>query len=208
MKKQRTLAAFALVSLLSGEITMTTTASEVVVSADTSEQRALAEWAVERYETAGLVLPSLNIEFVGPDQIACGGVPARTYFEETPTVKMCWNNEFMLLHELAHVWVEQNVPPTDRDSFTAMRDDVRGWAGTEVPWSERASEHAANIIAWGLQEKPYLISRTYPNDKDSLLEAFEFLTGSEPLHDGGRDMRAVDPASLVDRPRPPLESGR
>jgi hypothetical protein len=204
----RTLAAFLLLSLLSGGIIMTTSDSAIVVSADTPEQRSLAAWALERYERAGLALPSLTIDFAGRDQAACDGSPARTYFDETPMVKMCWNDRFMLLHELGHVWVAQNVPPAEHDAFMQMRDDVSVWTGTAVPWSERGFEHAANVIAWGLLEKPYPISRTYPNDKESLLTAFEFLTGREPLHNGGPAMQTPNLTSFANRSNPPLESGR
>ena len=182
--------------------------SPIVVLAETQEQRSLAEWALERYEMAGLALPPLTIVFAGQDQAACDGPPARTYFGEIPTVKMCWNDRFILLHELGHVWVGQNVAAADHVAFMQMRDDVRVWAGTEVPWSQRASEHAANVIAWGLLENPYPVSRTYPNDRESLLEAFEFLTDREPLHDGGPETPTPDRTSFVGRSNPSRESGR
>ena len=187
---------------------MTNSHSAIVVSADTPEQQSLAEWALQRYEKAGLELPPLTIVFAGRDQTACDGSTARTYFDETPMVKMCWNDRFILLHELAHVWVAENVPPANHAAFMKMRDDVQVWAGTAVPWANRGSEHAANVIAWGLLEKPYPISRTHPNDKVSLHEAFEFLTGGEPLHDGGPDQRTPERVTFVGRSSPPLESGR
>lgn len=187
---------------------MTTSHNAIVISADTSEQRSLAAWALERYERAGLALPPLTIVFAGRDQAACDGSPARTYFDETPMVKMCWNDRFILLHELAHVWVAQNVPPANHVAFMQMRDDVQAWAGIAVPWANRGAEHAANVIAWGLLEKPYPISRTYPNDKEGLLKAFEFLTGRTPLHDGGPDKRTPERATFVGRSSPPLESGQ
>ena len=141
---------------------MTTADSPIVVSADTPEQRSLAEWALERYERAGLALPPLTIVFAGQDRAACDGSPARTYFDETPMVKMCWNDRFMLLHELGHVWVAQNVPPADHVAFMQMRDDVRVWADTAVPWADRGSEHAANVIAILQAEARRVISSNQP----------------------------------------------
>ena len=120
---------------------------------------------------------------------------------------MCWSDAFILLHELAHAWEAHNLPKQRRQPFMALRSDVDSWAGAGVPWHQRGSEHAANVVAWGLLEDPYPISRTYPNDPDSLIEAFRVLTGVAPLHDGGSPIQQLD-RSLYTGSNPPLESGR
>jgi len=78
-----------------------------------------------------------------------------------------------------------SVATSERESFMAMRKDVQLWSGDEVSGAKRGTEHAANVIAWGLSEVPFLVSRTYPNDPQSMIASFEHLTGHAPLHDGG-----------------------
>ena len=171
-------------------------------------QQQMAEWAIDRYAEAGLNLPQLVIRFPGRDLSHCDGAPGRVYLDHDPIeVRMCWNSEFVLLHELAHAWEAHNVPTGNHEPFMDMRDGVLSWASLDVEWSERGREHAANVIAWGLLEDPYPISKTYPNDPDSLLAAFQFLTDTHPLHDGGQPIQELDRSLFRGRGNPPLESG-
>jgi hypothetical protein len=121
---------------------------------------------------------------------------------------MCWNDPFILLHELAHVWEAAQVPTERHQTFMDLRDGVESWAGLDVAWDERGREHAANVIAWGLHENPHPISRTYPNDNISMIDAFTYLTDVEPLHDGGAGIQQPDRSLHQDRHNPSLESGR
>jgi hypothetical protein len=174
------------------------------------EQLAMAEKALGRYQAAGLELPPLVIEFAGRNLGPCDGAPGRTYLDApTAAVEVCWDDLFILLHELAHVWASHNLPSAKHEPFMAMRADAISWASSEVAWAQRGSEHAANVIAWGVLEDPFPISRTYPNDPDALRAAFVFLTGIEPLHDGGTDIEQPDRQFFSpERTNPPLESGR
>jgi hypothetical protein len=121
---------------------------------------------------------------------------------------MCWNDSFILLHELAHVWEAHHVSHDRHERFMGLRDGVEFWASLEVAWDERGREHAANVIAWGLLQDPYLISRTYPNDPASMIDAFTYLTDVEPLHDGGRGVQQPDRSLYRGRHNPALASGR
>jgi hypothetical protein len=182
---------------------------DIVITTQTPEQTEMTQWALGRFSAAGLRLPDLAIEFPGADQTLCDGAPARAYLNHTPpTVKVCWDNQLMLLHELAHVWEAQNVAEEHHQPFMEIRDDVRSWASLDHSWEQRGREHAANVIAWGLLEDPYPISRTYPNDPDSMIEAFRLLTGTEPLHDGGPGVQLPDRTFIEGRSNPPLESGQ
>jgi hypothetical protein len=184
-------------------------APDIQIRAQTTEQAELAGWALERFAAAGLRLSDLAIEFPGSNQALCDGAPARAYLDQTPiTVRMCWNDPFILLHELAHVWEAQNVIDESRDEFMGMREQVHSWASLDHRWEERGREHAANVIAWGLLEDPYPISRTYPNDPDNMRDAFRLLTGTEPLHDGGPGVQLPDRTYIDGRSNEPLESGR
>lgn len=179
------------------------------IEAQEPGQQQMAEWAIDRYVEAGLELPRLVIRFSGRDLSNCDGAPGRVYLDHDPIeVRMCWNSEFILLHELAHVWEAHNVPTGKHEPFMDMRDGVLSWASLDVAWSERGREHAANVIAWGLLEDPYPVSRTYPNDPESLLAAFRFLTDTDPLHDGGDPIQEPERSFFEGPSNPPLESGR
>ena len=183
-------------------------APEVSIETSDPNQRRMAEWAVGRFEEAGLVLPAIAIRFPGRSLDLCDGAWGLTFTDRIPMeVRMCWSDAFILLHELAHAWEAHNLPKHRRQPFMALRSGVDSWAGAGVPWHRRGAEHAANVVAWGLLEDPYPISRTYPNDPNSLIEAFRVLTGLAPLHDGGSPIQHPD-RSLYAGSNPPLESGR
>lgn len=172
-------------------------------------QLEMARWAIGRFEDAGLELPDLKIVYPGRDLGLCNGAPATALTDQQPVeLRICWNDPFILLHELAHAWDAHNLPEDRRGPFMALRTDVDSWTGADVPWERRGIEHAANVIAWGLLEDPYPISRTYPNDPDSLTQAFRLLTDVDPLHDGGSPVATPDRSLYEGRANPPLESGR
>lgn len=179
------------------------------IEAQDLRQQQLAEWALDRFAEAGLELPPLTLKLLGPNLADCGGSPGRAKLDHDPIeVRMCWNSEFILLHELAHVWEAHNVPTDKHEPFMDLRTGVRSWASLDVAWSERGREHAANVIAWGLLEDPYPVSRTYPNDPDNLLAAYQFLTDTHPLHHGGQPIQEPDRSLFGGRDNRPLESGR
>ncbi len=168
----------------------------------------MADWALDRFAAAGLELPPLTIRFAGPDLAACDGSRARAYLDHDPIeVRICWNDQLIVLHELAHVWEAANLPVDQHEPFMEMRDGVEAWASRDVGWEARGREHAANVIAWGLLERPYPVSRTYPNDSASMIEAFRFLTNTNPLHDGGPELTPVD-RTQFQGDNASLESGR
>ena len=183
--------------------------SEVIIDAQNQAQQDMAEWAIDRYAEAGLDLPPLVIRFPGRDLSLCDGAQGRAYLDHNPIeVRMCWNDEFILLHELAHVWEAHNVASDKHEPFIAMRQGVESWASPAVAWAARGREHAANAIAWGLLENPYPISTTYPNDVASMIDAFSYLTDVDPLHDGGPGIQHPDRSLHQGRQNTPLESGR
>ncbi len=178
------------------------------IDATEHAQIEMAEWALGRFKAAGLELPSVIITFPGRDQALCGGVPARAFPAAQPAeVKVCWNDTFILLHELAHIWETHHVDEPRREGFTSLRDGVTAWTSRDVRWEQRGAEQAANVIAWGLLEDPYPISRTYPNDPESMIAAYRFLTDMHPLHDGGEGIIEHDRSLHQGRTNPPLESG-
>lgn len=180
---------------------------DAVIASGTPQQREMVGWAVDRFAAIGLQLPEVEIGFPEGGQSECGGAPARTYLDHEPIkVMICWNSQLILLHELAHAWEAHNVDPAQHEPFMAMRWGVESWAEPDDAWAEQGREHAANVIAWGLLQDPYPISRTYPNDAESLKAAFRFLTGTDPLHDGGTVFQPPD-RDLFATHNDPLESG-
>jgi hypothetical protein len=79
-----------------------------------------------------------------------------------------------LLHEMGHAWIDQNVAQTVRERFTEMRG-LRAWNQSTVPWDDRAYEHGAEIIAWGLGNR-YMAPSIPDRDPAGLAAGFEFLT--------------------------------
>jgi hypothetical protein len=178
------------------------------IHASTSEQREMAAWAQGRFKEAGLTLPSIAVEFVGPSLEPCGGAQARTHLDRRPiTISVCWGDQFVLLHEFAHAWTYGALTESQRLAFIDLRTDVRAWADPADPWKNRGHEHAANVIAWGLMETPRVVGRTYPNDRASLTRGFNLLTGTDPLHTTGGDVVAVNRAEFQSSGGARLESG-
>jgi hypothetical protein len=189
-------------------VTIAPSTVETLFETRDSNQLEMAKRAIERFQDAGLDLPNLLIRFPGLGSPDCKGIQGRSYLTREPIeVRICWDSAFILLHELAHVWEAENVSENQRETFMTMRDGVEDWASTDVVWGARGREHAANVVAWGLLEDPYPISTTYPNDVESLTEAFTFLTGVNPLHGGGDGIRYPD-RSLFEGTNAPLDSGR
>jgi hypothetical protein len=169
----------------------------------------LVEWAVGRFAAAGLDLPPITVRFLGEDLALCDGAQARAHVAKGEVVlRVCWYDPFVVLHELGHVWEAHNVPVERHEQFMGLRDGVEAWSSVEVSWDARGREHAANVIAWGLLADPYPISRTYPNDVVSMIDAFTFLTNVSPLHDGGTGVQHPDRSLIDGRQNEPLESGR
>ena len=148
---------------------------------------ALARWAFDRFDQAGLELPPLSLSF-HDDRTECEGHVG--YFRPgTPaSIDICgfnWNRFLVtpkktILHELAHAWAHQTLDGETRDLFL----DARGldtWQDHSVPWEEQGIEHAAEVIAWGLIDEDLLLTSIGETDSVQLAEGFELLTGREAL---------------------------
>lgn len=152
---------------------------EPVPAARSPHQQTMEAWALGRFQEAGLLLPPLGIHF-HPHPKDCGGFPG--YFagqENAWSIEMCSPSPFVLLHELGHAWVAHNLTDAEREAFRMARR-LPTWLDPAIPWHHRASEHAADLIAWGLSAEPPSLT-TDPGDFDELARAFQALTGAEPL---------------------------
>ena len=148
-----------------------------------------AVWALDRFDSAGLELPSLSIVF-HDDYESCGmreGV-LRISGDEI-VIHECESDPARsrrnLLHELAHVW-DRYGPLDDhtRSAFLSMRG-LRAWSDCHLLWNQRGEEQAAEIIAWGLMVRsapiPTSVGDSGSQAEADLSAAFELLTGTSPM---------------------------
>lgn len=173
-------------SLSAGPPTTVTMSPPEVVVNGTDWQRDLTTWAVDRFQTAGLALPSVNVSFHTSLDDCGGAIGLATTGTSPAEVRICrrGGTRKVLLHELAHVWAYQ-LPDALKGSVVELTG-ATSW-NTEGEWHERASEHAAEIMAWAFLEgniNPHTSS--FPGfgsvDKE---EAFQILTGRAiPSWDG------------------------
>lgn len=157
-------------------------------------QEELIEFGLDRFENQGLVLPDVRIEF-HVSSLDCQGQKG-LYTRQTHTIRMCSLDKKTMLHELAHAWARHNLTPIEMEGFARYRR-LNAWNNAADPWKERATEHAAEIIAWALMDRPVHLRLTVLSDgcqisefrlltiEDSTVEelhdAFLVLTGLEPI---------------------------
>ena len=154
-------------------------------------QVALVDWALGRFDEAGLPEPPVTaVRF--PPTMACasGDFNGLVIHDGSEgQVELCADQSlFMLdeglpittrrtiLHELGHLWVLGHTDQATRDAFMDERG-VPGWSGG--PWEDNGSEHAAEIIMWGLMDDEVL-PRVPPNTPDALADDYTVLTGEVP----------------------------
>jgi hypothetical protein len=150
--------------------------SSIRVFGGDREHVRLVRWAATRFDTRGLGVPAVDVHF-HPDTSACYG---HLGSQLGPRVDVCVVSVFelgreTLLHEMGHAWIDQNVAQTVRERFIEMRG-LRAWNQSTVPWDDRAYEHGAEIIAWGLGNR-YMAPSIPDRDPPGLAAGFEFLTG-------------------------------
>jgi hypothetical protein len=151
----------------------------VVVSGGTPNQFDMGRWAVERFANAGLEPPAVEIEFHG-DPSGCGGHfgLARDGHVDVCTTLVNVMARRALLHEMSHIWLDQNLDVDVRKRFMEMRE-LPSWNASGDPWELRGYEQGAEIIAWALGER--ILTPQVPDIEPTLLaRGFELLTGSAP----------------------------
>ncbi len=170
----------------------------------------LAHWARRRYLQAGLTLPHVELLF-HDDREACAGKAGRAVTVENGyRLDLCSTRptnytKKLVLHELAHAWVDRNITVEQRQDFMELRG-VDVWNDHTYDWWTRGTEHAAEILAWGLGEvsrRPRLLPDT---DLDSLNTAYEWLTGTAPLCDTSHEWRPGQAGAESQPPGQPMSS--
>jgi hypothetical protein len=150
--------------------------SVTVYEAD-REQVRLVRWAAGRFEGAGLEVPRVEVHF-HRDSAGCGG---HLGFARSGRVDVCTVlvNEMArrtLLHEMGHVWIDENVSSWVRERFLQLRG-LRAWNASTDPWDERGYEQSAEIMAWAIGTR-ILTAQIPENERVRIATEFELLTGT------------------------------
>jgi hypothetical protein len=154
----------------------------------TQAEEALVAWAQDRFAAAGLDAPSVTVAFTpGPDN--CGGFQGR-YYSSTETVAVCIDEDASdlvlrttLLHEMSHAWAHHHLDQASRAAFVELRNTPT-WDSWDFAWTDRATEHAAVVMAWGLMDIPTTVRPVGDTSRRALEESFQLLTGVDPINDG------------------------
>jgi len=129
----------------------------------------------ERFVSNDLGLPDLVIR-LHDDSTGCEG--HRGLFrvdDDTAVVDLCFDCEFLALHELGHAWAHFNLDDAARQEFQ-QAVGATTWNSPDVPHNFRATEIAADAMAYGLLSTPATPGPVW----DRRCERFEALTGVPP----------------------------
>ena len=150
--------------------------------ADATDEAAV-DWAMHRFRTAGLrELPPLEVH-LHRSREACDGGLGLYYMNR---IDLCTKDssepyaQKYALHEIAHAWAEGNVDSRVMRRFMDVRS-AGAWNDKRLPWKERGTEQAAEIIAWGLGDGEIEPLLAEPLESKALAGLYEVLTGRAPI---------------------------
>jgi hypothetical protein len=153
----------------------------IAISGGTPAQRAMGQWAEDRFADAGIGVPSLEVRF----HRELSGCDDRLGLYQDGVAHICGihvndMSRRMLLHEVAHGWVESHVSASLEERFLRLRQ-LETWNDHDAEWEARGTEHAAEIIGWAVGGQPGGTGMpSIPmNDPRQLAEAYELLTGQQ-----------------------------
>jgi hypothetical protein len=172
---------------------------------------ALVDWAMDRYREAGLSLPTILLSFHADNSPCDGARGGHRIEDEVSRVYICVTElgttrelkvKRTLLHEFAHAWDDYYLTDDIRDAFMELHG-LDGWR-FDVPYEERGSEYAAEVITWGLLDRPFMFGEfSQPTSWETQYGGYLTLTGAEPPHGyvwtlfaASHDIYARTPAQL------------
>lgn len=150
----------------------------------TELEAAVVEWALGRYEAAGLDLPAMTVEFAGDDDCD-GNTAVAIHGGELPQLRICAGDaaevvlQRTLLHEMAHIWAAHTLDETTKASFLSVRG-LDAWSGPGVAWQDSGSEQAAEVVTWALMDRELVMLLLPDHDPAGLLAGYRVLTGAAP----------------------------
>jgi hypothetical protein len=177
--------------------TIQTAQQDITVRNGTDRLTGLARWGLDRFEAAGLPEPRIATVTFEPSR-SCGDLSGRVVQENgsrhlflclhdhelCPVDEACavpgLNSRLGALHELGHAWLLDQADQATRSSLLEA-SGLTTWSNLSVPWQERGSEYAAEVLAWGLLDERIPMVRIGNPECSELTEAFEILTGTTPL---------------------------
>lgn len=175
-----------LLSLPRSEATATVTG--IVTENVTAADQAAYDTAIDLLTSAGFDIPTFRAAFHTTTE-ACQGYRGLHVRGEDgiATIHVCaveadaelqaTRRARVLLHEIAHAWVDQNVTDEAKAVFLTVRG-LDNWADGSQDWEHRGTEHAAEVVIWGLQDGDYRPHFLIENAScDEMASAFETLTG-------------------------------
>jgi len=156
----------------------------------TDRQWSMVAWARDRFEAAGLDLPPVDVTFPA-DRAGCHGTDGRwehrdgeadrimvCITHDKPTVEDEWQRR-TLVHELAHAWAGSTLDETDRQHFLALRG-LAAWNDPSDEWGRRGTEHAAEIISWGIIDQQIHLWKLPNATCPAMTAGYRLLTGMMP----------------------------
>jgi hypothetical protein len=150
---------------------------DVMLFGATAEQIDLGRWAARRFENGGLRTPDVEIHF-HKRLSACRGYFGRARLGRVDVCAPDAMTQRVLLHEMSHVWLDQNVNDRVRERFLILRG-LGSWNASSDPWELRGHEQGAEILSWSLSAR--IFTPLIPdNDPWALAAGFELLTGTRP----------------------------
>jgi hypothetical protein len=150
----------------------------------TERHHELVDWAMSLFDEAGLQLPSVHF-IASPDFEDCRGRSGiARHHDRRSEITLCGDRlgpayDWMVLHELAHAFERHDLDDVRRGAFLELRG-LAEWRNGD--WHDRGAEHAAEIIAWGLIDRPTRPGHIDQNTCDDLLAGYLTLIGEAPLH--------------------------
>lgn len=179
--------------------TIQTSQQDIAVRNGTDRLADLARWGLDRFEAAGLPEPRIETLTFEPSR-SCGDLSGRVVQENgSRHLFLCLhehelcpgdagceapglNSRIGALHELGHAWLLDQADEATRSSLLESAG-LTSWNDLSVPWQERGSEYAAEVLAWGLLDARVAMVRIGNPSCSELTEAFEILTDAAPLVD-------------------------
>jgi hypothetical protein len=143
--------------------------------------------AVELFARAGLDLPPLVVRRGEPGTGCAGHDGLHHPHDGWSEIELC--AEAMthavvhtVLHEMAHAWAAHSLTAEHEAEFHSLRG-YRYWRNyTAAAWEDNGTEQAAEIVAWGVDDRATGTVRISDNSWSDLHAGYVALTGVEPSY--------------------------
>lgn len=106
-------------------------------------------WGRVRCAAAGLEPP--YVEIVIRENTSECNWRRGLYYPRENTIVICHMNRETVVYEMAHTWLDANLDSPKRTEFLDLRG-LAAWNDHSLPWHERGTEHAAEIVAWAVEQ--------------------------------------------------------